>query len=348
LSVGSLAAVIVVILAVGFIREGLIKPNRPVATVNEVKIATDDFQDLVTFRRYNLHLNIDNLNANLAQLPADDETSEFLRSFYQQQIEQLQTALALAPDSALDELIEDELIREKAEELQITVSAAEVDASIDSVIDDLLQSVSPPGEVVTGTELTPTPTPIPRKTMYELYINSMRLSTREYRTITQRSLLRNKLQEWFAGQVMTTGLVVHAQLIETETEEQALAAQQRIEGGEEFAVVAQEVSTDTLTAEEGGDLGWLATGQLAARYGEEVETAVFAADIGQMSLVESNEMFYLVQLLDRDENGPLPEEVLQPLQDNALNEWIEERKSSPEVEIERLLDPSQIPDDPFL
>jgi parvulin-like peptidyl-prolyl isomerase len=156
------------------------------------------------------------------------------------------------------------------------------------------------------------------------------------------------VQEWFAGQVITTGLVVHLQLIETETEEEALVAQLRIDSGEDFAVVAQEVSTDTLSAEDGGDLGWLATGQLAGRYGEEVENEVFAMDVGKMSVVQSNEMFYLVELLDRNESGPLPEEVVQPLQDNALNEWLEERKTSPEVQIERLLEPSQIPGDPFL
>jgi hypothetical protein len=184
--------------------------------------------------------------------------------------------------------------------------------------------------------------------MYDLYLQSMRLSKGQYRPIIQRSLLRDKVQTWFAGQVISTGLVAHVQLIETETEEEALAAQQRIEGGEEFSLVAQEVSTDTLSTADGGDLGWVTTGQLSGPYGEELESAAFAMDIGQLDLVQSNESFYLVKVLERDENGPLPEAVLGPLQDNALLNWLAEQKQSPETVIETSLEPSQIPVDQFL
>ncbi len=347
MSIAALAAVILLILGIGFVSEGLIKPNRPVAIVNGTRIRTDDYQSLLTYRRFSLHGNMDSLNSYLETLDPEDETSQFIRSFYEQQIQQLQSALVLAPDDALDELIEDELIREKAEELQFTVTPADVDQAIEAMVDDLRQSISPQ-LTVTETQQTPTPTPIPTNTLYSYYLDLMGLSNGQFRTIVHRGQLRSEVWGWFAGQVVTTGLVVHVQLIQTETEEEALAAKARIDGGEDFAVVAQEVSTDTLSAADGGDLGWVATGQLSERYGEEVENTVFSQDVGQMDLVESNGMFYLVQLLDRDENGPLPEEVLSPLQNNALDEWLSEQKDSPDVQIERLLESDQIPDDPFL
>ncbi len=205
--------------------------------------------------------------------------------------------------------------------------------------------------MLTATEELPTATPVPDKDVDELYetiLGNIMISDKAFRGIVQRSLLRDEVQELLASEVVTTGLVVQAQLIKTDTEAEAQAALERIEGGEDFAVVATEVSTDTATAEQGGDLGWVTTGQLASRYGQAVEDEMFGLSPGEMSLVESNGAFYVVQVLDRDENGPLPEAVLNQRQSSALADWLTERKASAEVEIERLLEEDQIPPDPFV
>ncbi len=348
LAVAGLAAVIILILAVGLIREFVLKPAEPVATVNGAEIRTDDYQTLLRYRRFNLHANIDELQANLQTIDTTDEANEFLVTFYQQQVQQLQTSLGLAPQETLDEMIEHQLIRQKAEEVGITVTEAEVKQTID---DELRRAFSPaPSTVVTDTEDAPTPTPIPDEQLDQLYQNildNMGLSENEFEGIIQRNLYRNEVQEYLAGQVVTTGLVVHIQLIETDTEEAATTARQRIELGEEFDVVAREVSTDTQSVENGGDLGWVITGQLAPRYGEDLENLVFSLEPGKLEQVESNGQFYVVQVLERDENGTLPPEVISQRQNNALTEWLAEQKESPDVEIERLLEPDQIPPDPF-
>jgi parvulin-like peptidyl-prolyl isomerase len=175
----------------------------------------------------------------------------------------------------------------------------------------------------------------------------MQLSKAQYLDIVQRELLRGEVQDLLASQVISEGLVVHVQLIQTETEEEATAALARVEAGEDFTVVATEVSTDTLSLADGGDLGWVTTGQLAPRYGEEVESAVMSAEVGDLSLVQSGDRYFVVLVADRDENGPLPAEVLSQRQASALTDWLEERKASPDVEIERLLDPLDVPPDPF-
>jgi parvulin-like peptidyl-prolyl isomerase len=284
----------------------------------------------------------------VSSLQGSPEENDFLIQFYQQQISQIQQQISLLPETTLDGLIDDELIREKAEEEGLTVTEQEVDAQIDQI---LLQRMSPAQEPVTGTTTLPTPTPFPQDTVNEYYdswVSNMHITKRSLEEIVRRDLWRQKLQEFLAAQVPTTGLVAHAQIIQTETEDEALAAKLRIEGGEDFALVAQEVSTDTLSVADGGDLGWVATDQLTSRYGQEVEDAVFGQAVGELAVVESGGMFYVIQVLERDENGPLPEEVLQARQNSALDDWLQERKESPDVEIERLLAPSQIPPDPFI
>lgn len=348
LAVGILAAVILAILIIGVLQELVLKPGQAVATVNGTKIRRDDYRDLLTYNRYNQYIAISNLQNGIDELSASPEENEFLISFYEQQIQQQQSSLIFLPETTLDDLIDDELIREKAEQEGLTVTAEEVEQTID---DDIRAALSPaPQEPITGTEQLPTPVPVTQEQIDEVIttlIDNIQISEASFREIVRRNLLQEQVQDLLASQVPTTGLVLEVNLIQTETEQEALDAQQRIEAGEEFAVVAQEVSTDTLTAADGGSLGWITTGQLSSRYGQPLEDAVFSMDVGTLSVVESDGMFYVVEVSDRDENGPLPAEVLSRRQSTALSDWLEERKASPDVEIERQLDPDQIPPDPF-
>jgi len=348
LSIAALVAVILIILAAGLITEVLIKPSQPVAKVGGDSVRTDDFQNLLTYLRYNQHLNILNLENSMQEISSDDEGADFLLSFYEQQLAQLQSTLALAPQNALDELIEDVLIKEEAEKLGITVTDADVTQTIN---DDLRQAVAPaPQTSITDTEELPAPTPIPQEQLDEILnsaLASMGLTEKQFRNIVARRMLREQVQEVKSGEVVTTGLVSHVQLIQTDTQAQAEAAKARIDAGEDFGVVAQEVSTDTISAADGGDLGWVAEDQLTFRYGQEVEDAAFSSEVGKLTMVQSGDNHFVILVLERDPNGPLPDQVLGPLQDAALSTWLEEQKASREAEIERLLDADQIPPDPF-
>ncbi len=162
----------------------------------------------------------------------------------------------------------------------------------------------------------------------------------------QRGMLRERVQEALSEQVPTTGLVANVQMLQTDSEEDASTAKARIDAGEEFGVVAQEIMTGTATA-DGWDLGWLTTGQLSAQYGEEFEDQIFSAEIGQLTLIENNGQYYVVLVVERQEDGPLPESVLSLRQSSALSDWLAEQKDAPDVQIERLLEPSQVPPDPL-
>lgn len=63
-----------------------------------------------------------------------------------------------------------------------------------------------------------------------------------------------------------------------ETEEEALAAKARVDGGEEFADVARAVSTGP-TGPNGGNLGWFGAGQMVPEF----EAAVQTLEVGTVS-----------------------------------------------------------------
>jgi len=348
LSLAGVALVIVLILGFGVLQELVIKPNRPVAIVNGTEIKADLYQDLVTYYRYNQYTTMANLEQGLQDLQNSGEDNEFLVSFYQQQLDQMKAQLDSLPNAALETMIEDELIREKADEEGIVVTLQDAQQAIN---DDLAQALSQPQQTITETETLPEPTPVPQSEIDNLYssiLDNIKISKASFEEIRRRELVRSDLQELLASRVATTGLVVHAQIIETETEEEAIAAKDRIAAGEEFSVVAQEVSTDTMTVDAGGDLGWVAEGQVSASYGQPLEDAIFGLEPGsEARALQSGDKFYVVQVLERDENGPLPDEVVSQRQSTALDDWLQERKSAPDVEIERLLTDDQIPPDPF-
>jgi parvulin-like peptidyl-prolyl isomerase len=345
LSLAGLGAIIVLILAVGLLQELVMKPSRPVATVNGQDIAAKDYWALLQYQRYTLHRNITELDAALQTIDPTQEGSEFLISFYEQQVQQLEGSLSLVPQNTLDQLIDYALIQEKADEIGVTVTAAEVEQTINQQIRDVLSGAS---TTITGTEELATP--VPEKDVQDYYNNLLEgygLSAKEFEGIVHRDLLSTKVEEYLADQLPTTGLVAHVQLVEAGSQDEAVAAQGRIESGEDFALVAQEVSTDTVTAETGGDLGWVTPDQLSSRYGQALADQAFALELGAVGVVADSETFYVVQVVERDENGPLPEDVINSQRSAALTNWLAERNESPDVEIERLLEPDQIPPDPF-
>jgi len=78
-------------------------------------------------------------------------------------------------------------------------------------------------------------------------------------------------------------------LVATEQEAQAVVA--RLDAGEDFAALAQELSTDTGSGAAGGDLGWFGLGMMVPEF----EAAVVAATPGQVTApVQSQFGFHLV------------------------------------------------------
>ena len=88
--------------------------------------------------------------------------------------------------------------------------------------------------------------------------------------------------------------------------EEALA---RVQAGEPFAAVAAEVSEDTGTAEQGGDLGALTRSQLP----EELAGIVFSMAQGDVEgPIESSFGYHVVKLDEVLERGPLPLDQVRP------------------------------------
>lgn len=125
--------------------------------------------------------------------------------------------------------------------------------------------------------------------------------------------------------VCTTHLLV-------ETEEEAVAAITRLDGGEEFAAVASEVSIDTVSAAQGGDLGC----SPAAGYVDAFAEATMTAEIDSVTgPVESDFGFHVLVVSSR-ETATGDEVKASILSDQVLaaaDEWFIAATSAADVQI---------------
>lgn len=213
-------------------------------------------------------------------------------------------------------------------------------------------------EVVTPTEeTTPEPTPTlhiitddefgKRYAEYLAVLNEQaRISEADLREYTRAGLLVQAMRQWFADQTPREAEQVNISHIQAATDEQANLAMERLKKGEDFALVASEVSSNTVTAAQGGELGWFMAGQLASRYNPEMEQAAFSLEPGSYSQPITSTMGW--QIIKVNERGvhPLNENQLLTKQAESYSTWLQEAKQGAGVQI--TWTPDMAPPDPAL
>jgi parvulin-like peptidyl-prolyl isomerase len=261
--VAVVAFAIVALLGFGTYQEYIAKPADPVATVNEVPVRTDTYQKMVRYYRSNLKNQVAMLQDQLDSLDQDDQSTEFIVQYYQQQIEQLQSQVSdtqTLGEQVLDDLIDDELIRQEAVRRGIVVTSEEVQLEIETQFGYERNPPTPtPTPIITTTlTITPTPTvaPMTLDRFQELYATTQEalkeragFSEADFRHLFEAMLLREKLQEAMGQEVPTIADQVHARQIQVENEEKAQAIMTLL--GEDVDEASALDALRLLLAEEG-------------------------------------------------------------------------------------------------
>ncbi len=344
-AVGAVVLLIVIVLGIGFYQEYVAKPALPVATVNGVGIPTNTYQKVVRYRRYNLRKYLASLQKELANLPTDDASSEFLRQYIQNSMQRIQSQLLVVPNSVLDELIEDEIIRQEAAKREITVTPDEIQTMLEEQFGyyrNLPTATPTPITATLPITITPTPTTAPMtqeqfEKRYQATLKDIEEQTgfteRDLRSMIEAEVLREKLAEAMGKEIPTTGEQVRARHILLKDEETALATLARLNDGEDFAKVAEDVSEDAVTKEKGGELGWFPEdgGSLVPT---EVAAAAFAVQgTGVITgPVKSFRGYHIIEVEERDPNHPFDEYTLRIRQQQAFDEWLQAQVNSEGVD----------------
>ena len=395
IGLGVIAALVLGVALAGAVDQLIVKPGRPVASVNGVRIRTDDYQNRVRYERFTLDTFLQNVQAQLQILDPQDPTSDFLAQYYQQIAGQARQQRLSVDRQTVDDMVEEELARQKAAELGLSVSQDEVSEAIRGRIASMsgfwtetqATTVASTAAAVTATaeSFTPTPVPTPTPTLtatlvstatptavpelptpaptptrhiitdeefnsdYAEYLGVLKeqtgLSEAGFRRVVEAGLLIGKVRQHFADQVPGEAEQVNVSHIQVDTQEQAQAALKRLGAGEDFALVASQVSTDTFTAANGGELGWFPEGELAARFGPALEETALSLKPGEYSQPITTTLGWHVVKLNERAVRPLEDYQLQARQEQAYSDWLDQARSAEGVEV--LWTPEAAPPDPL-
>jgi foldase protein PrsA len=231
--------------------------------------------------------------------------------------------------TVLDTLITNKLIDMEAEKQDITISEEELDTELQTVID------SYGGEETFNTVLDSSGVTIDYvKEDVERYLKTDTLLKQKI-TITEEEMKayfdENKDTFAQAEQVQASHILV-------EDEETATQLAERIESGEDFAELAKEYSTDTISAEAGGDLGYFPKGQMV----EEFEDAAFALEIGVVSdPIKTEHGYHLIKVVDKkaaedanyeNSKDAINETLFNEKVETEYGTWLEDLKAQYEIE----------------
>ena len=186
----------------------------------------------------------------------------------------------------------------------------------------------------------PTSTPEPTSTPYTLdgykaayqkgltQFAKFGLTEEQYRGLIRIGLLRDKLQEAITGDTPHAEDQVWARHILVKTEEEAKAAIERLNKGEDFGKVAAEISQDPGSGAKGGDLGWFGKGAMVAPF----EEAAFALKVGEISApVKSDFGYHIIQVIAR-QSRPLDATTYQQARDKAFQDFLTKLRDEYKVE----------------
>jgi len=239
----------------------------------------------------------------LSTVHGTTETVKFTRADYRDM-------LRLSPDvpaeTPLLMLEQHELMRQGAEELGIGVTEDDITEHIKSLL-------FPEDDEVSEEEF---------QARYQQTVEDSGMSEEWFRWFIEYQLLHTRLGEYFSGQVPEVALQVHALGILVATEGEGETVIERLEAGEGFATLAQELSLDETSKEAGGDLGWVPEGIR----GEAFDDIAFDLELGAVGETFSTaEGCWVIKLLEKEERE-IADDAGQQLAVNAFNDWLEAEK----------------------
>jgi len=209
----------------------------------------------------------------------------------------------------LNLMVDDVLVQQAAFHAGITIADAEIQAQVS-------EQVSQGG----GTE------------SFNAWLNETGQTYEEFERDMCQDILRQRVMDHVTAGIAGPAEMVWARQIVVGTEHEAVDTLTRLASGEQFVVVAWDISLDHETRDVGGDLGWFPRG--AGRTAREAEEAVFAGEPGQVQgPIPVGEQYYVVQTLEFQDDRPLDPEMLDTLRVAAYEQWLAAQKEAAQIEI---------------
>jgi parvulin-like peptidyl-prolyl isomerase len=352
IAVGVLVLLVVAIFAGGLVFENVVQGNAAVAQVGPDSITASQL--------------LEEVRPEAAAL--DNQAKQFGGG--QQIADYVTSQKRSLPNSVLNNVVDDRIIRQEAARRGISVSPADVDNKERQTVADFQAASNPaptpapeasptdqtfatpeasgaaltlatpqpttlPTPAAAVTPTTPTPVPTLDESAYgpalQQLLQQDGFTEADFRKQLERSLLRTDLQSAVgAEKAASTQPEVHARQIQAASPDVANDLLSQLQNGADFAQLAQQNSTDAVSKDNGGDVGWFARGTHVQAF----DDATFALQAGQLSdVIRDANGYHVIQVLEVDPNHPVPADQVASLQQKAFSDWLTAQHSSSSVTI---------------
>lgn len=226
------------------------------------------------------------------------------------------------PD-ATESLIADQIVKKEASKEKVTVTEEEIQEELNATIESYGGE-----EAYTSALKSSGMTEEEMKKDIKVYLQTVKLiESRVAITDEEIETYFNENKETFA-----TAAQVEASHILVDDEATAKEIAAKLAAGGDFAELAKEYSTDTASAENGGELGYFGAGEMA----EAFEKAAFAMKAGEISEpVKTDYGYHIIKVTGKkeakeanlkDSTAEIKETLKQEGLSGAYTEWLEEKK----------------------
>jgi peptidyl-prolyl cis-trans isomerase C len=148
----------------------------------------------------------------------------------------------------------------------------------------------------------------------------------DFRSSLRRQMAAARMRDQIIAAVPTTADQVHVKQILFYNAEDAQNVYALLQSGWDFNTLAAQY--EPLTK---GELGWFPRGYLVH---PTIEEAAFALQPGEYSaVIESSVGYHILYLVERDPAHPLSPDALLTLQENALQDWLTQRRNESTIVI---------------
>ncbi len=346
---------VVGVLGYGLLNEFVIEAASPVATVGETPIRSDEFESRVRFLRANMALQLQQWVEQRRSIDPSDETSDFVLNYIDQNISQLEATLAeenkgFIGGQAVEQLVRHEIVRQEAVRRGITATPDEVQRKVELDFNFDRDAASLPltqTEVVTpGGESELLPTPVPKEAYLEQYdfflkdiLKPLGISEKRYLSWVEADVLEQKVRAQMAAGVPTEAdhIAFRVLVISDEGRADDLAA--RLDAGEAFQTLVDEIDAEDETTDYVRDFEWLPRDRVAEALSPEMASELWDLPPGGHSGVIATPdglNFYIAEVKGH-EVRELETALLELLLDGEFEKWLAAQRDA-FVEIGSYLD----------
>ena len=254
--------------------------------------------------------------------------------------------------STIQNIIQEELVKQAAPQYGITVTEADIDqelrkqanlssSSTDTTTTDT-PTTTPTDSTTTTTPTTATLSDAEYKEWYQQRLIESTLSESEFRDLVRTSIIAQRLQAMFEADMPTTAEQAHIYDIVVATHTSADDIKSRIDAGEDFMTLAKEVSIDTSTKDNGGDMGWVPIKALDA----DLANTVTGLDIGKVSdpvqtsqaaqqaaSTQQEQPYFLLMVTERAPSREVDPQYISTLKGRLMTDWLNTQMNTQKISL---------------